>query len=53
MNKSFIVKDFVVDNAINILATTETWLRADMVDASVQLAIIFIICLVLNVEVVV
>ena len=34
MNKSFIVKDFVVDNAIDILAITETWLRADMADQS-------------------
>ena len=29
-NKSFIVKDFVVDNNIDILAITETWLQADI-----------------------
>ena len=29
-NKSFIVKDFVVDNNIDILAITETWLQDDI-----------------------
>ena len=32
MNKSFIVKVFVMDNAIDILAITETRLGGDMVD---------------------
>ena len=29
-NKSFIIKDFVVDNNIDILAITETWLQDDI-----------------------
>ena len=29
-NKSFIIKDFVVDNNIDILAITEMWLQADI-----------------------
>lgn len=29
-NKSFIIKDFVVDNNTDILAITETWLQADI-----------------------
>ena len=34
-NKSFVVKDFVVDNNIDIPAMTETWLRAEMVDMNI------------------
>ena len=30
-NKSLIIKDVVVDNNIDILALTETWLRADSI----------------------
>ena len=29
-NKSFLIKDFAVDNNIDILAITETWLQADV-----------------------
>ena len=47
-NKSFVIKDFVVDYNIDVLAITETWLQADI---SVQLtsalqALHFTICLV-------
>ena len=31
-NKSFVIKDFVVDKNIDVLAVTETWLQADISD---------------------
>ena len=31
-NKSFVIKDFVVDENIDVLAVTETWLQADISD---------------------
>ena len=31
-NKSLVIKDFVVDENIDVLAVTETWLQADISD---------------------
>ena len=31
-NKSFVIKDFVVDENIDVLVVTETWLQADISD---------------------